>query len=44
LRTASPTINDRIATLAGAVTPELESAVVLSAASARINQYKVGTQ
>jgi hypothetical protein len=44
LRTASPTINDRIATLAGAVTPELESAVVLSAASARINQYTVGTQ
>ncbi|MEY2624544.1 MAG: hypothetical protein RL412_319 [Pseudomonadota bacterium] len=44
LKATSPTINDRIATLAGAVTPELESAVVPSAASARINQYKVKDQ
>lgn len=44
LRGTSPTINDRIATLAGAVTPELESAVELSAASGRINQYKVRVQ
>jgi hypothetical protein len=44
LRATTPTINDRIATLAGAVTPDLESAVSLPAASARINQYKVVTQ
>jgi hypothetical protein len=44
LRATTPTINDRIATLAGAVTPDLDAAVGLSAASARINQYKVGVQ
>ena len=41
LRTTTPTINDRIATLVGAVTPDIDSAVGLSEASARINQYKV---
>jgi hypothetical protein len=41
LRTTTPTINDRIATLVGAVTPDIDSAVGLSKASARINQYKV---
>ncbi len=44
LRATTPTINDRIATLAGAVTPDLESAVGPSAAAARISQFKLVTQ
>lgn len=43
LRITTPSFNDRIATLAGAVTPDLEAAVGTSAAAQRINKYKVGT-
>lgn len=42
LRALTPSVSDRIATLAAAATPELERAAVLSPAAGRIRQFLTG--
>jgi len=43
LRSTTPSIADRIATLAGSVTADLELAVQPSAAASRIAGYRAGS-